>query len=134
LIPATGFYEWKKNDKTKTPYHIYIDGADMFAFAGIWDSCKNSNGQVIHTFSIITTEPNELVKQVHDRMPAILNKAHEEDWLDEAADKEYLHSMLQPYNSELLKMYPVSSLTNSPKNNYKELLLSVEQELTPKLF
>ncbi|OEH85580.1 hypothetical protein BHU72_01920 [Desulfuribacillus stibiiarsenatis] len=123
LVPTSGFYEWRTEGKSKIPYRIYLKETDVFSFAGIWETWLNQNNQPINTFSIITSEANEIVKPVHDRMPVILTPEQENDWLHQLnIDKDYLKSFLKPYDSNKMDIYHVSALVNSPKNNIKELL------------
>jgi putative SOS response-associated peptidase YedK len=85
IIPATGFFEWKKEGpKTKVPMHIFLKDQELFGFAGLWDCWKSPDGKGRdhHSYTIITTTPNELVSGIHDRMPVILKKEDEEQWLD----------------------------------------------------
>ena len=84
LVPASGFFEWKKLDaRSKQPYAIILTGGEIFAFAGLWDRWRDpATEQDLETFTIITTEPNELVAEVHSRMPVILNPADYDRWLD----------------------------------------------------
>ena len=118
LIPANGFYEWKKPEKQ--PYYIHLPNRAIFTFAGIWEEWHHPDGSSLRTCSIITTEPNEIMKNIHERMPVILNKEDEEKWLLENEQKE-LQALLKPYHNEM-QMYPVSKAVNSYKNNYAELL------------
>ncbi len=115
LIPANGFYEWKK-DKQKTPYRIFLKGEQLFAMAGLWEAWKDASGLVLHTFSIITTSPNALMKTIHNRMPVILKPEDEDLWLS-PAKPEVLRSLLQSYEAEQMEAYPIGNLVNSPKNN-----------------
>jgi putative SOS response-associated peptidase YedK len=87
LIPADGFYEWKKDGKSKTPFCFTMADDSLFAFAGLWDSWRNSEGQRIETCSIITTTPNALCADVHDRMPVILPDDAYDLWLDPGFQK-----------------------------------------------
>src|SRR5664279_313889 len=83
LVPASGFYEWRKGDgKTKTPMYIHLKDQDLFAMAGLWEVWHNSNGDEIRTFTIITTDANDFMMPVHNRMPVILHKRDYEQWLD----------------------------------------------------
>lgn len=123
LIPATGFYEWKDQGKEKIPFYIHLKNNSYFSFAGIYSVLKNDKGEDIFTCSIITTKPNELMENIHDRMPVILSKNEEETWLDETIEDEYsLKSLLDPYPSDELEAYRVSKDVNSPRNNGEELL------------
>jgi len=123
LIPADGFYEWKKmpNSRAKTPYRVCLKSEEPFAFAGLWDSWVSSEGKELQTYTIITTEPNDLVRPIHNRMPVILLPENEDKWLDTGLkDTSSLATMLKPYPSELMETYEISSLVNSPKNDIPE--------------
>jgi putative SOS response-associated peptidase YedK len=126
LVPADGFYEWQVTEQGKVPHRILLQSEELFTFAGLWDEwADKSTGEVLHTFTIITTEANELVKPIHDRMPIILSPEAEELWLDEHESQEGLLSLLAPYNGDEMKAYPVSPLVNSPLNNVPEVLNSL---------
>lgn len=131
LIPANGFYEWKKTDKT--PYRIFLKTDELFAFAGIWESWKDADQQPIHTFAIITTRPNSLMASIHDRMPVILKKQHEEEWLHEP-DLQKLSKLLLPYEAEKMDAYPISKAVNAPVNNGPEIIVPDDFPRQEKLF
>ncbi len=134
LIPANGFYEWKKGkDNEKTPYHIFLKSDEIFAMAGIWETWKDGEGKPVHTFSIITTEPNALMEKIHNRMPVILPREIEKAWLKED-DPAALKSMLRPFEANLMDCYPVSSRVNSPANNDEKLLAPLEEGAGETLF
>lgn len=98
----------------------------VFGAAGLWESWKNANGMTIHSCTILTTEANSLVKDIHDRMPVILTRENEKEWLNPSLqEKEILKSMLLPFDAALMEAYPVSSEVNSPKNNHNGLLNSL---------
>ncbi|RFU71420.1 SOS response-associated peptidase [Peribacillus saganii] len=125
LIPADGFYEWKQIEKLKQPFHIRLKSGEPFAFAGLWDRWEQE-GQTIHSCTIITTEANVLMKEIHDRMPVILTREAEKEWLNsENTDGQSIKQLLVPYNPEKMEAYPVSPLVNSPKNEGKEILNSL---------
>jgi len=119
LVLADSFYEWKQ-DKDKMPFRIHLENERPFAMAGIWDKWKDSEGREINSFSIITTEANELMKNIHHRMPVILPHSEQKNWLVNS-DTDYLFSLLRPYNSEEMEAYPISRLVNSPKNDSEEI-------------
>ena len=97
LIVADGFYEWKKENGFKTPMYITMKDHEPFAFAGLWDSWKSPDGQQLRTCTIITTEPNEVVAPIHDRMPAILLPEARDAWLDTSIkDEQFLTHWLTP--------------------------------------
>ncbi len=118
LVPADGFFEWKKlGKKTKIPYRFTLRDEDIFSFAGIWEEYETVTGESQHTFLILTTSPNEVVEEVHDRMPVILNREQEKKWLDNYSSESDLMKLLNPYPSELMMSFTVSPLVNSVQND-----------------
>lgn len=125
LIPADGFYEWKKEGASKQPYRFQLKTKEPFAFAGLWDRWEN-DGEILHTCTIITTEANAVVSGIHDRMPVILTRDGEKIWLDRSIEDEHdVKSLLIPFPEEKMESYTISSLVNSPKNDSKEILNSL---------
>lgn len=123
LIPADSFYEWKRAGGRKIPMRIRLKSGELFAFAGLWSRWVSPEGQAIHTCTIITTRPNELMKDIHDRMPVILRKEDEDAWLDPRnQDTEYLRQFLEPYDGKQMEAYEVSTVVNSPKNDGPECI------------
>ena len=129
LVPATGFYEWKRN-ADKTPYHIMLKNGDPFCFAGLWDKWITAEGEIIHSFTIITTTPNGLMEQIHDRMPVILHREDEPRWISLNPDPSLI-TLLKPFPAELMEAFPVSKLVNSPKNDAPEIIGRVHDLLLP---
>jgi putative SOS response-associated peptidase YedK len=127
LVIADGFYEWKKEGKTKQPYRITLKDNGLFAFAGLWDEWKDPAGNKVQTFTIITTDPNELMASIHNRMPVILPPAHEKHWLNPDLKPADALELLLPYNASDMEAYPVSTLVNSPANNSPEVIESLEK-------
>lgn len=127
LIIADSFYEWKRhNDKTKTPMRIKLKGEQLFAMAGLWEHWKSPEGQSVFSCSVITTTPNELMTDIHDRMPVILKPEDEKTWLNPAnKDPKFLSQFLVPLDYSLMEAYEVSPLVNSPKNNSIELIQKI---------
>ena len=126
LILADGFYEWKIQEgaKTKTPYYIHMKDHQPFAFAGLWDEWNSPNGDMLRTCTIITTEPNELMSTLHNRMPVILDKTNYAAWLDAAPQApESLLPLIQPFPADRMSAYPVSTLVNSPGNDRAECVI-----------
>jgi putative SOS response-associated peptidase YedK len=118
LIPADGFYEWQRNGKTKQPYCFGVNGGELFAFAGLWDRWMSPQGEPIETCTILTTIPNSLVSDIHDRMPAILSPSDYDLWLDPAfRDTGSLSGMLKPFDAALMRRYPVSTRINHVEND-----------------
>lgn len=123
LIPADGFFEWKTEEKRKIPYYIKRTDGSPFAVAGLWDSWKTPEGTMIESCTIITINPNSLVKDYHDRMPVILSRDEYGMWLDRnITGTKQLTTLFQPYPSELLEAYPVSSKVNIPGNDNCECI------------
>jgi putative SOS response-associated peptidase YedK len=109
-VPADGFYEWKKDGNTKQPYCFEVNGGDLFALAGLWDRWKNPQGEVIESCTILTTTPNSLLSDIHDRMPVILRPDDYDLWLDPAfRDMASVSEMLKPFDPMLMRRYPVSA-------------------------
>ena len=121
LVIADSFYEWKKTGKDKEPYRIMLKDEGLFAFAGLWD-CWEKDDNKLYSCTIVTTSANDLVRDIHDRMPVILPEDREGDWLM-ASDTKQALSVLTPYDSNLLKAYRVSKMVNSPTNNSAELII-----------
>ena len=127
LIPADGFYEWKRTGREKRPYYIQPISHGPVMFAGIWDTWHNRK-TTITSCAIITTAANELVAELHDRMPAILPVGFREAWLDSKTPRFDLLKMLTPFPSSKMKTYPVGSDVNSPENDTASLLYRVDAE------
>jgi len=118
LVPADGFYEWKKvGKKTKVPYRFVFHNESLFSFAGIWEEFETEKGEIAHTFTILTTRPNLLTSEIHDRMPVILTKENEEKWLNLNTSEEELLGMLSPYSDEEMTKYTVSPMVNQVVND-----------------
>jgi putative SOS response-associated peptidase YedK len=115
VIPADGFYEWQKLGKVKQPVRIVLKSREPFGFAGLWERWTSPEGHELLTCTIITTAANELLQKVHDRMPVILSREHEEQWLDPGIDDpKKLSGLLVSYPSALMEFYVVSREVNSP--------------------
>ena len=115
LIVADGFYEWQRTGKTRQPYLIAMRDSRPFAFAGLWETWEGSQHSAIESCTILTTMANDLVRPIHDRMPAIVDAADYALWLDPAASApEKLSPVLRPYPAEAMTSHPVSPWVNSP--------------------
>jgi putative SOS response-associated peptidase YedK len=127
LIIADGFYEWKRLEDGKQPFYIQRQDSLPFAFAGLWTTWQPQGGETMNTCTIITTEANEIMQPIHDRMPVILESIDYDLWLDPSVQKpELLQPLLQPYNSDKLKTYPVSTKVNNPRHDNSECLKLIE--------
>lgn len=123
LIVADGFYEWKQESSGKTPMYFTLPNHEPFAFAGLWDTWKRPDGQSIRTCTIITTEPNDLVAPIHNRMPVILPTDAQEEWLDPAQhDTHVLQQLLKAYTASAMFVHPVSKKVNSPHYDSADLI------------
>lgn len=114
LIPADGFYEWKKGPGGKTPMHIRFRDGRLFAFAGLWESWTPPGGPAVSTCTILTTEPNKLVAPIHNRMPVILDPGDEAAWLDPETPPVARLGLLKSLAPEEMEAVPVSIRVNSP--------------------
>lgn len=129
LIPADGFYEWqKKNKGPSQPYYVRLNGGGLFAFAGLWELWKNPEGGMLQTFTIITTEPNELIKTFHHRMAVILKPEDEGAWIDPENSVNDVLTLLKPYPAEGMEAYMVSRAINSPSTDNEALIERINTE------
>jgi putative SOS response-associated peptidase YedK len=112
LIVADGFYEWQKQGKVKKPFYFSLKSGQPFGFAGLYETWMSPEREPLHTCTIITTEPNELVRSIHDRMPVIVPKDREASWIGPAhRDREMLLSLLKPYPADAMSMSEVDAKT-----------------------
>ena len=119
LVPVDGFYEWRKMGAVKQPYAIGMADGEPFTLAGLWENWKDpDSGEWQRTFTIVTTEANELVGKVHDRMPVIIAPEDRDRWLSAPDPRD----LLKPFPADLMRMWPVSRDVNSPKNDRRDLL------------
>jgi putative SOS response-associated peptidase YedK len=117
LVLADGFYEWQKTPEGKAPMRIVLKSGEPFGFAGLWATWKSADGQSVNSCTIITTTANSLMEPIHDRMPVILSREAERDWLDVAnTDTGELRELLVPYAASEMEAYRVPALINSWKN------------------
>ena len=122
LIPASGFYEWQKQERGKQPFYFHLKRKQPFAFAGLWETWQD-----IPTGTIITTEANQLSQPIHDRMPVILKPQDYEEWLEPNNQNiAELQSLLKPFLSEEMEIYPVSNQVNNPANDSSECIVEAE--------
>jgi putative SOS response-associated peptidase YedK len=131
LIPADAFYEWRQIDKkTKQPYAIALADDQLMAFAGLWERWKDQKtGQSRETYTIITTDPNDLMEPFHDRMPAILSPKDFARWLGETEAQPMLPlDLLRPYPAEKMKAWKVGNKVGNTRNNFPELLEPIETD------
>jgi putative SOS response-associated peptidase YedK len=118
LVPADGFYEWQKQNGWKQPFYIHLREGRPFAFAGLWEFWKGEGDVIIESCTLLTTEPNDLIRPLHSRMPVILHPQQYDLWLDPGLDApERLRPLLRPYPFADMEAYPVSRFVNKPQND-----------------
>jgi len=118
LVPANGFFEWKRDSGRKQPYFIHLSGEGLVAFAGLWERWTAPEGDVLESCTILTTCANKLVSSIHDRMPVIVDPADFALWLDRSVkNAEQLTRLFEPYPAEQMTKRAVSTRVNSPSND-----------------
>jgi putative SOS response-associated peptidase YedK len=126
-VPADAFYEWQRRDaKNKHPFAFALRSGEPYAFAGLWERWKPKEGAPVETFSIITTDPNEVMEPIHDRMPVILAPSDYERWLDPGDPTRPPTDLLRPYPAEKMEAWPVSDRVGNVKNDDAALLAKAE--------
>lgn len=127
LIPADGFYEWKRTGTSKHPFCFEVSEGELFAFAGLWDGWKDANGNWVKTCTILTTTPNAVTSAVHDRMPVILDRESYDLWLDPGiTNVQVISELLKPYDARLMRSYPISTRINHVANDDEDCSRHVE--------
>ncbi|MEQ8677619.1 MAG: SOS response-associated peptidase [Aggregatilineales bacterium] len=123
LIPSTGFYEWSKKGDSKVPYFVHMKGQELFAFAGLWESWTSKEGDEVRTCTILTSEPNELLRNYHHRMAVILDPSDYDLWLSkDELPTDVLMPLMRPFDETKMGVYEVSKLVNSVANDMPELI------------
>jgi len=131
LIPADGFYEWKRDGKTKQPFCFEVNEGQLFVFAGLWERWRHPSGQWVKSCSILTTTPNAVTSTVHDRMPVILDRESYDLWLDPGMQNvQVVSELLKPYDAIEMRCYPVSSRVNHVGNDDEECARRIEIAVT----
>jgi len=126
VILADSFYEWKREENKKTPMRIGLNNNQIFPMAGLWSTFTRPDGTKIHSTTIITTHANELMSEIHDRMPVILDDQAVATWLNpRIQDLNMLSKMLKPYDSKAMYSYKVSPIVNNARNEVKECILKI---------
>jgi putative SOS response-associated peptidase YedK len=121
LIIADGFYEWKREGRTKVPFRLHLSDGGLLAFAGLWETW-NGGPQPLHTCAIVTTDASPLVAPIHDRMPVILGPGDRERWIDPATAPSELQALLRPSADPRLEAYEVSRVVNAVANDSPECI------------
>jgi len=127
LVPAEWFYEWQKTDaKTKQPYAIAMRDDSLFAFAGLWERWKDkAKDQILETYTVLTTDPNELLEPIHNRMPVILAPKDYQRWLEPGEPSHSPIDLLRPFPAEEMKAWKVGSAVGNVRNNAPELIAPI---------
>jgi putative SOS response-associated peptidase YedK len=127
IIPADGFYEWQRTGGRKQPFFFRMRDERPFGFAGLWERWEGEEGQAVNSCTILTTEANDVLRPVHDRMPVILHPEDYSLWLEgDEREQALLREMLRPYPAEEMVGHPVSTLVNSPGNKGPELIEEIQ--------
>ncbi|MGH8581343.1 MAG: SOS response-associated peptidase [Gammaproteobacteria bacterium] len=128
LIPASGYYEWRVQIGAKRPYYIHLADTPVFAFAGLWENWQR-DGPGIDSCTIITTEANDILRPIHERMPVILAPGQYRQWLDPTEqDAGVLLEMLRPYPGPDTRAYPVTTRVNNPRYDDAACMLAIAAE------
>ena len=131
LIPADGYYEWRRDQNGKVPVWMHRPDDELFAFAGIWAEYRpRERGEAVHSCAIVTCAPNDLMRQIHDRMPVILDPGDEAAWLEQGADEAALRRLLAPLPDDALTFREVPDLVNSAREDGPELIAPRRPEPT----
>ena len=129
MIPADGFYEWRRDGDRKVPVWFHLKSREPFVFAGLWDSWRHpKDGDVLHSFTIITTEPNALMSPIHNRMPVICDEATGRQWLERNHGPQ---SILRPWPAEQMQAHDVSNFVNAPENDSPECIKPLPLDYVP---
>lgn len=129
LIPADGFYEWQQRNGDRQPYCFEVNQGELFAFAGLWDRWRDPSGQWVGSCSILTTTPNAMTANVHDRMPVILQKDDYDLWLDPGMkETATVSELLRPFDAQQMRCFSVGSRVNHVQNDDAECCAPVAPE------
>jgi putative SOS response-associated peptidase YedK len=127
LVPADAFYEWQRLDaKTKRPFAFGLKSGEPYALAGLWEKWQGKDNEALETFTILTTDPNELMEPVHNRMPVILEPKDYDRWLDTDPGERTPVELMRPFPAELMRSWPVNDRVGNVRNNDAELLEPAE--------
>lgn len=127
LIRADGYYEWQKAEKQKQPHLFRLRDRQRFAFAGLWEVWHAEDGEVVESCMISTTDPNDLAKTVHDRMPVIIPPERYDDWLKPTADAQRLLSVLGPYPADIMEAIRVGTTVNNTRHDVPACIVPLTQ-------
>lgn len=125
LIPASGFYEWQAvpGEPRKQPWFIHLRSGEPMAMGGLWESWKDPSGEIVRTFCVVTTEANQIMAPIHDRMPVLIGAKSWSRWLDPSIPGSALAGMLNPFPAELMEAWKVSRRVSNARDEGEELIL-----------
>lgn len=127
IVPARGFYEWKTIEGIKYPHYITLKHGEVMSFAGLYDEWRDANGNLLMTYTIITTTPNKEMSEIHNRMPAIFNKKQMDTWLEPIVfNRDQLDELLAPLKDGRLDIVRVSKNVNNARNNSEDLIYKLD--------
>lgn len=127
LVLCDGFYEWQKTPSGKVPMFIRLASGEPFGIAGLWEQWRNpETDELLPSFTIITTAPNELMQEIHNRMPAIVRQEEEEQWLTPTTHEQELQHILRSFPAEEMEAWEVSTAVNNPRNNSPLLIEHID--------
>lgn len=129
IVPASGFYEWKAITGGKQPYYIHSANDELFGFAGLWERWTKPDGEPLDTFTVVTTDANDVMKPLHDRMPVILLPEDYGLWLAKGTESELVRQLILPFPSSTLRIHPVSKTVGNVRNDGPELIVPVDMRL-----
>ena len=134
IVPADGFFEWKKDEDRKTPFWVHRKDREPFGMAGLWEKWDPEEGDPLYTFTILTRDATPDLRDIHPRMPLILPAARWDDWLDTNTNAETLGRILETKDEPSLFAFPVSNRVNSPKNDEPSLVEPIGEDSAPAAF
>jgi putative SOS response-associated peptidase YedK len=127
LVPADAFYEWQRNhSKSKKPFVFALRSGEPFAFAALWENWQPKEGDALETFTILTTDANEVLEPIHKRMPVILERKNYERWMEPVSAERFPVDLMRPFPAEQMTAWPVSDRVGNVRNNDPQLLASLE--------
>ena len=134
IVPADGFYEWRRRPSGKQPYLCRLTGSLPFGFAGLWDRWTEPNGTALKTFTILTTSANALIRPIHSRMPVILDRSQREEWLGVGDPLDTLARVSKPHPALAMETFPITTFVNNADNDSLQCLEPLETDRNQTIF
>jgi len=132
IVPFDGFFEWEKTHYGRIPHYIFCKDQELFSVAGLWEKWADEKGDILQSFTLITLPANDFMAPIHNRMPAILTKENEQNWIDPKLSISDALSVLKPYPNESLDRFTVSEKVNKVSNNDSSLVIEKKYIEPPK--